>query len=171
MITSQNHILTGLKVTVNGIEYSRRIPAHIRLLDFLRNELRLTGTKEVCGEGECGACSVILDGKLVNSCLILAVETNGAEIVTIEGFSDGKSLTDLQQAFIDNHSVQCGYCIPGMIVSGGQFLKESENPARPEIAEGLSGNLCRCTGYHKIIDAIEKVGQPDKVEKPGSNDR
>lgn len=158
MITSEKHIMTDLRVTVNGIDYRRQIPTHLRLVDLLRNELRLTGTKEVCGEGECGACSIVMDGIVVNSCLIFAVEANGSEIMTIEGLSEDNSLTELQEAFIDNHSVQCGYCIPGMIVAGDLFLRDTDNPDRNEIAEGLSGNLCRCTGYHKIIDAVEQTG-------------
>lgn len=150
--------MADFQVTVNGINYQKQIPTHLRLLDFLRNELRLTGTKEVCGAGECGACSIIMDGKVVNSCLILAVEADGSEIITIEGISPDKSLTGLQEAFIARHSVQCGYCIPGMIVAGEQFLQDTEHPDRKQIAEGLSGNLCRCTGYHKIIDAVEQTG-------------
>lgn len=158
MIISEKHIMTDLQVTVNGIHYRKQIPTHLRLLDFLRNELRLTGTKEVCGAGECGACSIIMDGKVVNSCLILAVEADGSEIITIEGISADNSLTELQEAFIARHSVQCGYCIPGMIAAGEQFLKDNMNPNRKQITEGLSGNLCRCTGYHKIIDAVEQTG-------------
>ena len=148
-----------LKLTVNGNEYNRRIPTHIRLLDLLRDELKLTGAKEVCGEGECGACTIVMDGKTVNSCLILAVEAHQTEITTIEGFSPENELTKLQQAFIDDHSVQCGYCIPGMIISGEQIIEDFHRPTRKQRKDGLSGNICRCTGYTKIIDAIENTGK------------
>ena len=149
----------NLEITVNGRKYKRTVPTHMRLLDFIRNELRLTGTKEVCGEGECGACTVIMNGRMVNSCLIFAVEAHGAEIITIEGLTDGDSMTELQQAFVDHHSVQCGYCIPGMIMSGEQILKDNRHPNENEIRSGLSGNICRCTGYHKIVEAIDSIGK------------
>ncbi len=144
--------------TVNGKPISVDVSPDLRLLDFLRYELDLTGAKEVCGEGECGACTVILDGKTVDSCLILAVEVDGSEITTIEGLSDGKMLNEMQQAFVDYHSVQCGYCIPGMVLSGEQIIRDHPNPSREIINEELAGNICRCTGYQKIVDAIEKVG-------------
>ena len=148
-----------LELTVNNERRSHRVPTRLRLLDFIRDVLQLTGTKEVCGEGECGACSVILDGKIVNSCLIFACETHGSSITTIEGLAVNGELTDLQKAFISEHSVQCGYCIPGMIMVGEEILRGSDHPDRDEIKTGLSGNICRCTGYHKIVDAIEKVGK------------
>lgn len=147
-----------LIVNVNGCEVRRRVPTHQRLLDFLRDDLRLTGTKEVCGEGECGACTVIMDGKTVNSCLVLVVEAHGTEIMTIEGLSHGKNLTDLQQAFVQKHSVQCGYCIPGMILVADQIHRDYAHPEYDEIKQGLAGNICRCTGYHKIINALEHKG-------------
>ena len=158
MIFDDNPEYTMVQMTVNGEVVSQRIPTYLRLLDFLRVELRLTGSKEVCGEGECGACSIIMDGKLINSCLIFAVEAEGSQIVTIEGISEGESLSDLQQGFIDHHSVQCGYCIPGMIMAGTDFLEQHNNPSREEIAGEMAGNLCRCTGYKKIIDAVEHSG-------------
>jgi len=145
--------------TVNGKPISVDVSPDLRLLDFLRYELDLTGAKEVCGEGECGACTVILDGKTVDSCLILAVEVDGSEITTIEGLSDGKMLNEMQQAFVDYHSVQCGYCIPGMVLSGEQIIRDHPNPSREIINEELAGNICRCTGYQKIVDAIEAVGK------------
>ncbi len=159
MNSSDSNGLFDLSVTVNGTPVKRTVPTHLRLLDFLRDELRLTGTKEVCGEGECGACSVFLDGKLVNSCLILAVEAHNAEITTIEGLATGKKLTRLQQAFIDHHSVQCGYCIPGMVLAGENLLRGNPQPDRDAIRAALAGNICRCTGYQKIIDAVETVGK------------
>ncbi len=148
-----------LQLTVNGQSISRKIPTHLRLLDFLRDELHLTGTKEVCGEGECGACTVILDGVTVDSCLIFAVEAQGSRVTTIEGLGEKDHLTDLQQAFIDTHAVQCGYCIPGMILTGEQILRNRKQPSREEIKADLSGNICRCTGYQKIVDAIELAGR------------
>ncbi|MDP6033322.1 MAG: (2Fe-2S)-binding protein [Candidatus Marinimicrobia bacterium] len=146
-----------IKVNVNGQTVSADISSELRLLDFLRYELDLTGAKEVCGEGECGACTVVLDGITVNSCLVLAVEVDGAEITTIEGLSKNGSLNEMQNAFVEHHSVQCGYCIPGMVLSGEQIIKDHEQPLRDTIKEDLSGNICRCTGYQKIVDAIETV--------------
>ncbi len=146
-----------IKVNVNGQTVSADISSELRLLDFLRYELDLTGAKEVCGEGECGACTVVLDGITVNSCLVLAVEVDGAEITTIEGLSKNGTLNEMQKAFVDHHSVQCGYCIPGMVLSGEQIIKDHEQPLRDTIKEDLSGNICRCTGYQKIVDAIETV--------------
>jgi carbon-monoxide dehydrogenase small subunit len=147
-----------LIVSINGNEIRRTIETHIRLLDFLRKELQLTGTKEVCSEGECGACSILLDGKLVNSCLIFAVEAHKKTIITIEGISTNSELSGVQQAFIDQHSVQCGFCIPGMILSGEIIIEDSAHPDREKINHELAGNICRCTGYQKIVDAIESAG-------------
>ena len=147
-----------LSVTVNGKLVERDIVTHLRLLDFLRNDLGLTGSKEVCGEGECGACTIILNGQTVNSCLILAVEVQGGNILTIEGLANTQELSDLQQSFEDHHAVQCGYCIPGMVLTGEKLLERNTHPTRDEIKYELSGNICRCTGYHKIIDAIERTG-------------
>ena len=158
MLHVENTETFALSVTVNGMEIKRTVPTHLRLLDFLRDDLRLTGAKEVCGEGECGACTVIMDGKTVNSCLILAVEAHGTVIQTIEGVTPVEDLTDLQQAFVDKHSVQCGYCIPGMILSFEQVHNDCENPNRETVKQGLAGNICRCTGYKKIIDAVEQDG-------------
>ncbi|MCH8070245.1 MAG: (2Fe-2S)-binding protein [Candidatus Marinimicrobia bacterium] len=130
---------------------------HLRLLDFLRDELGLTGTKDVCSEGECGACTVSMDGETINSCLIFAVEAHGSNLITIEGITDKGRLNELQKAFVNYHSVQCGYCIPGIILSAEQIIKDFKNPNRENIKEGLAGNICRCTGYQKIIDAVEVV--------------
>ncbi|MBT3254030.1 MAG: (2Fe-2S)-binding protein [Candidatus Marinimicrobia bacterium] len=147
-----------LEVTINGELVQREIPTHLRLLDFLREDLGLTGSKEGCGEGECGACTIILNGQTVNSCLILAVEVHGAFIITIEGLADTRELTEMQKSFEDHHAVQCGYCIPGMVLTGEKLLERNPHPTRDEIKYELSGNICRCTGYHKIVDAIEKSG-------------
>ena len=154
MLFTDNPTICKIELTVNDKRIIHSIPTHLRLLDFLRNELNLTGAKEVCAEGECGACTVIMDGKIVNSCLVLAVEADGSEVTTIEGIGKENELSDLQKAFVDHHSVQCGYCIPGMILAGEQLLKDNQNATEEEIKEGISGNICRCTGYTKIIDAV-----------------
>jgi carbon-monoxide dehydrogenase small subunit len=127
----------------------------MRLLDFLRDELGLTGTKEGCGEGECGACTVIIDGKAVNSCLVLLPEIDGSEVTTIEGLSKDGELDTIQKAFVDEGAVQCGFCTPGMIMSAKALLDRNDSPSDEEIMEAIEGNLCRCTGYYKIIQAIK----------------
>ena len=139
---------------VNGKSVIADIPASLRLIDFLRDVLGLTGTKEGCGEGECGACTVLVNGKTVNSCLMLAVQAQGKEIVTIEGVSENGAENPIQQSFIEHGAVQCGYCTPGMVLAAKALLDKNPNPTRQEIAEALSGNVCRCTGYEKIIDAV-----------------
>jgi len=147
--------ILNIRVKVNGIEYSADVPANMTLLQFLRERLYLTGTKEGCGIGECGACTVIMDGKAVASCLILAAEADGSSIRTIEGeASDGK-LTPLQKAFIEMGAVQCGFCTPGLIMVAQSLLERNPEPSREEIVEAIAGNLCRCTGYEPVIRAIE----------------
>lgn len=146
-----------IEVTVNGKDHSLRIKKDKRLLDVLREELGLIGAKEGCGEGECGTCTVIMDGETVNACLVMGFQADGSNIITIEGLEDNGKIDPVQQAFIDTGAVQCGYCIPGMILSAKALLDKNPNPNREEIREGISGNLCRCTGYNKIVDAIEKV--------------
>lgn len=140
---------------VNSVETEVTVSVNDRLLDVLRNQLGLTGTKEGCGIGECGACTVILDGKAVNSCLVPAASLNGHEVVTIEGLSEGETLHPLQDAFARHGAVQCGFCTPGFIMSAKALLDENPHPRRDEIQEAIAGNLCRCTGYEQIIDAIE----------------
>ncbi|MEE8334891.1 MAG: (2Fe-2S)-binding protein [Candidatus Neomarinimicrobiota bacterium] len=149
----------SLSLTVNGKKIRQEVASDLRLLDFLREELKLTGAKDVCSEGECGACTIIWDGKIVNSCLILAVEAEGAQILTVEGLGGTDSLNKLQQAFIDKHGVQCGYCIPGFVIAGYQLLKDEALPSTETIRERLAGNICRCTGYEKIIKAVESARQ------------
>jgi len=145
--------------TVNG--EAKKVLAHPmeRLLDVLRNDLQLTGTKEGCGEGECGSCSVLLDGMLVNSCLIPVAQANGATIVTIEGFSTHALMKPLQEAFLECGGAQCGICTPGMILAAVHLLEKNPQPALPDIQEGLAGNLCRCTGYMQIFEAVAKAAQ------------
>lgn len=142
-----------VKITVNGISYSTKTSPSTRLLDYLREELKLTGTKEGCGEGECGACMVILDGQAVNSCLVLLGQCHGREVTTIEGID----APELFSAFEKTGAVQCGYCTPGFVVSAYALLQQNPHPTEAEIKEALSGNLCRCTGYKKIVEAVEKV--------------
>lgn len=139
---------------MNGREVDVRTHPMARLLDMLRADLRLTGTKEGCGEGECGACAVILDGRLVNSCLLPALHAEGAEITTIEGLADGEQLHAVQQAFVTHGGAQCGICTPGMVLAAVTLLERTPNPTEAQIREGLAGNLCRCTGYVRIFEAV-----------------
>ncbi|MGD9580087.1 MAG: (2Fe-2S)-binding protein [Vampirovibrionia bacterium] len=147
----------NITLKINGKEYKTDVKPTDTLLFTLREKLHLTGTKCGCGEGECGACSVIMDSKLVNSCLVLAIQAQNKEILTIEGFEDDELIRKLQDAFIAKGAVQCGYCTPGMIMAGRALLEKNPNPDVNEIREAISGNLCRCTGYVKIIDAINSV--------------
>ena len=148
---------TTLTFIVNGKEVTLKAGPKERLIDTLREQLKLTGTKEGCSVGECGACTVILDGKAVSSCLILTGQIGGSEILTIEGLEVDGKLDSLQQAFIDYHAIQCGFCTPGMLMSAKALLIYNPNPSREEIKTALEGNLCRCTGYEQIIEAIESV--------------
>jgi carbon-monoxide dehydrogenase small subunit len=148
-----------VKLTVNGESRTLRAYPMARLLDVLREELRLTGTKEGCGEGECGACSVIVNGALVNSCLFPAVQAEGANILTIEGVACDGKLHAVQEAFVLHGGAQCGMCTPGMILAALNLLEETPHPTEPQIREGLAGNLCRCTGYMKIFEAVVKASE------------
>jgi carbon-monoxide dehydrogenase small subunit len=141
--------------SLNGSNVTLDVPGSKRLLDVLREECGLTGTKEGCGKGECGACSVLLDGRIVNSCLVLACQVDGQDVVTIEGLERAGELDEMQQAFIDAGAVQCGFCIPGMVLAAKALLVAHTAPSEAEIRRGLSGNLCRCTGYTKIFDAVK----------------
>ena len=147
----------AIRFEVNGEAMTVDAYPLARLLDILREDLRLTGVKEGCGEGECGACSVLLNGKLVNSCLVPVLQVEGAEITTIEGLASGGQLHPVQQAFLDHGGAQCGICTPGMILAAAYLLRHNPNPTEAEIREGLAGNLCRCTGYMRIFDAVEKA--------------
>jgi len=148
-----------LTMTVNGDPVTVQVEPDELLVDVLRDRLGLTGTKVGCNEGECGACTVIMDGKAVLSCLIPALRAQGQTILTIEGLSEGETLHPLQQAFVEHGAVQCGYCIPGFILSAKALLDVNGRPTRDEIKEAIAGNLCRCTGYVKIIEAIEAVAE------------
>ncbi len=153
--------LVTLSFTVNGRQRRVRAPAMKRLLDVLREECGLTGTKEGCGEGECGACTVLVDGLPVNSCLIPAVQADGAKIITVEGLAKGPKLTALQTAFVEMGGAQCGICTPGMLLSSYALLRRAKGrvPREAEIREALAGNLCRCTGYQKIVDAVRAAAR------------
>jgi len=140
---------------VNGRGVEVEVSPEDRLIDVLRDRLRLTGTKEGCGIGECGACTVLLDGKPANSCLVPALQVEGREVETVEGLARNGELHPLQEAFVEHAAVQCGFCTPGMLMSAVALLRENPEPTREEIARAISGNLCRCTGYHQIISAIE----------------
>jgi carbon-monoxide dehydrogenase small subunit len=142
-------------LVVNGRREALDVQVDHTLLDVLRDELGLTGTKECCAEGECGACTIIVDGRTVNSCLVLGVEADGAAVTTVEGLADGDRLAPVQEAFLSTGSVQCGFCIPGMVVSAQALLARRQPVSRAEIREALSGNLCRCGGYNQICDAVE----------------
>jgi aerobic carbon-monoxide dehydrogenase small subunit len=145
--------------TVNGEAQRTRAYPMERLLDVLRNELRLTGTKEGCGEGECGSCSVLMDGVLVNSCLVPVAQAQGARVVTIEGMSEHILMRPLQEAFLECGGAQCGICTPGMILAALHLLEKNKNPELGDIREGLSGNLCRCTGYMQIFEAVAQAAR------------
>ncbi len=140
---------------LNGIEKVIDVPSDRRVVDLLREDLELTGTKEACGAGDCGACTILVEGESRLSCLMLAAQLDGRDITTIEGVSDGETLDAIQTAFVEQGAVQCGFCTPGMILASVDLLRRNPTPTRSEIREGLGGNLCRCTGYQKIVDAVE----------------
>ena len=148
-----------IALTINGRREEIAPQAHRTLLDVLREDFALTGAKRGCEAGECGACTVLVGGKPVNSCLVLAIELDGADIVTIEGLGGPDALDPLQQAFIDNFALQCGYCTPGMILMGKALLTKNPHPSEAEVREYISGNLCRCTGYENIVKAILAVAE------------
>lgn len=155
-----------LTMTVNGVERTCDVHPLARLLDVLRRDLQLPGTKEGCGEGECGACSVFVDGQLINSCLVPAMQAQGRDVQTIEGVAPSAELLDqVQQAFIQHGGAQCGICTPGMILAAKALLKEHPQPTVTQVREGLAGNLCRCTGYTKIFDSVLAAAQKTE-ERP-----
>jgi carbon-monoxide dehydrogenase small subunit len=143
-----------IEITVNGEAFQREVPAKRLLADFLRDDLHLTGTKRGCETGICGACSVLLDGDVVKSCLCLAVQANGASVTTVEGLHQGEALHPLQSSFMQCGGLQCGYCTPGFLMTATDLLKKNPTPTETQVRHGLNGNLCRCTGYQGIVDAI-----------------
>jgi carbon-monoxide dehydrogenase small subunit len=154
-----------IRFTVNGRQVERETDAETRLLDLLREDLALTGTKEGCGEGECGACTVLVDGRALNSCLVLAPQVDGKSVLTIEGLAQGETLHPVQQAFVDEGGVQCGFCTPGFIMSTVALLQENPDPSDEEILTALEGNLCRCTGYTKIVEAVRAAAERMREER------
>jgi carbon-monoxide dehydrogenase small subunit len=157
---------TEISFILNGSEVNVTVDGHLRLIDVLRNTIGLTGTKEGCGQGECGACTVIVDGRAVNSCLYPALEIEGKRVTTIEGLQmPGQKLSMIQQAFVDHGAIQCGFCTPGMIISAKALLDSNPNPSDEEIRNALQGNLCRCTGYVQIVEAVKHTARQLKRKK------
>ena len=148
-----------ITVTINGTEYEREVEARKLLIHFIRDDVDLTGSHIGCDTGNCGACSVIVNGTLVKSCMMLAVQADGATIETVEGLADGDELTPLQQSFSEHHALQCGYCTPGMLMSATALLRQNASPNEEEIRKGIQGNICRCTGYVNIVEAIKAAAQ------------
>lgn len=148
-----------IHLTVNGRTEQLQVPSQMTLLRLLREKLALTGTKNGCEAGECGACTVLLNGEPVNSCMVLAVECEGADVLTVEGLTENGALDALQQAFIEENAIQCGFCTPGMLISAYALLQRNPHPSETEIKEALVGNLCRCTGYQRIIQAIQDAAK------------
>ena len=157
--------LVTITVTVNGTQYERTVEPRLLLSDFLRHELGLTGTHVGCEHGVCGACTVLFDGEPVRSCLMFAVQANGHEITTVEALGTPDNLHPLQEAFWEAHAVQCGFCTPGFLMSLVPFLKENPDPTEEEIREAISGNLCRCTGYQHIVDAVKLAAEKMKTRE------
>jgi aerobic carbon-monoxide dehydrogenase small subunit len=148
----------AVTVTVNGVEYDREVEARKLLIHFVRDDLDLTGSHIGCDTGNCGACSMIVDGQLVKSCMLLAVQADGATIETVEGLGEDGELTALQQSFSDHHALQCGYCTPGMLMSATALLRTHPSPTDEQIKKALQGNICRCTGYWNIFEAVKAAG-------------
>lgn len=154
-----------ITLTVNGVSYKATVEPRMLLVDLIRDELELTGTHIGCVTGKCGACTILLNGVSVKSCLVFAVQADGADIVTIEGIAAGGKLHPIQEAFKENHALQCGYCTPGMVISAYQLLRRNPDPTDEEIKKGISGNLCRCTGYINIVKAIKDAAKRMKGGK------
>ena len=150
--------LIDIRMTINGREYAGRVESRLTLADFLRNELDLTGTHLGCEHGVCGACTILVDGEAVRSCLLLAVQADGATLMTVEGLANGDELHPLQASFQENHALQCGFCTPGFLMTAYAFLRDNPNPTEAEVRTGIGGNICRCTGYVPIVKAIVETG-------------
>jgi carbon-monoxide dehydrogenase small subunit len=156
---------TIIKVNINGEPVEMAVEPNTTLLAFIREQVGLTGVKHGCGLGDCGACTVIMDGKPVNSCLVLAVQANGRDVITIEGLAQNGRLHPIQRSFVDNGAIQCGFCTPGMILSAKALLDKNPKPSEEQIRRAISGNLCRCTGYQKIVEAIQEAAQDMQSEE------
>ena len=154
----------SISITINGTTYEREVEARKLLIHFIRDDLDLTGSHIGCDTGNCGACSVIVDGTLVKSCMMLAVQADGSTVETVEGLADGEELSKLQQAFSAHHALQCGYCTPGMLMSATALLRENPSPSEDEIKRALQGNICRCTGYWNIFKAIKAASGQEVAE-------
>src|SRR5688572_22069180 len=154
-----------IRVTVNGASYEREVEARLTLADFLREELDLTGTQLGCEHGVCGACTILYNGEAVRSCLMLAVQADGAELMTVEGLAQGDTLHPLQQAFQEYHALQCGFCTPGFLMMAYALLQETPHPSRDEVREAIAGNICRCTGYAPIVQAIVQAGSASQTSE------
>ena len=159
---------TEIRFKLNGREVALSVPVTMKTLTMLRERLDLTGTKYACGEGECGACTIEVDGRTVNSCLMYAVDCDGRDVLTIEGLRTPQALHPLQQAFVDHGAVQCGYCTPGFLMAGAKLLEEHPEPTTAQIQQSITGNLCRCTGYYKIIQAFIEAGKLEREKAHGS---
>jgi len=155
----------AINLTVNGINYEKEVEARKLLVDFIREDIGLTGTHIGCEHGQCGACTVVFNGKSLKSCLMFAVQADGAEILTVEGLAKDEKLHPIQEAFWENHGLQCGYCTPGVLMSSYVLLKENPQPSEEDIREGITGNICRCTGYVNIVKAIKEASK--KIEGAG----
>ena len=160
--------MSTMRLTVNGQVHEVSAHPMARLLDVLRGPVGLTGTKEGCGEGECGACSVLIDGVVINSCLVPVAQAVGTAIVTVEGLADGEVLHPVQEAFITGGGAQCGICTPGMLIAAAALLRDNPDPSEAEIREGLAGNLCRCTGYGRIVASVALAGRLMRARAEGS---
>ncbi len=164
-ISSARESRVVIDLVVNGERVIEEVQPNMLLLHFLRDKLKLFGAKESCGEGECGACTVLMNGYAVTSCLVLAVEANGAEILTVEGLSKGNELSILQQEFVFQDALQCGFCTPGMLMSARGLLDKNPDPTDEEIREAMAGNLCRCTGYLQIFNAVKRAAEREREER------
>ena len=154
-ISSNSEETQEITLTVNGQRLTRRVPVRQHVVDFLRTDLTLTGSHIGCEHGVCGACSIRVDGRVLRGCLMLAVQADGCDVVTIEGITESAEIADLQETFVERNALQCGYCSPGMLMTAAELLANNKSMSREQIREFMSGNFCRCTGYHAIIDAIE----------------
>ena len=156
-----------IEFTLNGEKKQLGIPAGLTALELIRDRLELKGTKEGCGIGECGACTIVVDGRAVNACLMFAARLDGCEVLTVDGLAQRGDLHPIQEAFAEKHAVQCGFCTPGMLMSTRALLAERPRPSRGEILKAIAGNLCRCTGYHSIVEAIEAAAEKQAASKKG----
>jgi carbon-monoxide dehydrogenase small subunit len=154
-----------IQFTINGEKMQLDVPAGITALELIRDRLALKGTKEGCGIGECGACTIVVDGRVVNACLMLAAQLDGRAVLTVEGLAQRADLHPIQEAFAEKHAVQCGFCTPGLLMSTSALLAENPHPDRSEIVKAISGNLCRCTGYHSIVEAVEAAAEKQAAFK------